>query len=490
MLKQTGSEFMPRAEAREFYVDLQMPEGTQLERTSGAVFSLENIIREITGNELDLIYSEIGPTSGISSGGHNLFDDQNMATIKVRMKPDSKLTTNDLIAVLTSHFKDNPNFSALFRQEESALSTILGTDTSPLVVELIGEEMEQLEELTASVISRLEEIPGIRNITSSIEGGAPEVEIKIDRYRAGLMNVDVNTLISRVSEKLQGSDAGQMDFKGDLTDITVKLNDITLRELEMLSVEVNNTEILLREVAEIELGSSPREILHNNQNRIVEISADLDSDLPLDRVATAIDQKLDGLEFPPKYSYKITGEEAMRKESMGSLGFALLLSLILVYMVMAAQFESLVHPFTILLPIPLAVVGAVAVFYFQGKALNIMALIGIILLVGIAVNDSIILVDAINQFRKEGMKLREAIVSAGQRRIRPIVMTTLTTILALFPLTLGFGESASLRSPMAWAVIGGLITSTMLTLVVIPCIYMVFGKLGQTEKIEEVVTGE
>ena len=258
----------------------------------------------------------------------------------------------------------------------------------------------------------------------------------------------------------------------------------------MLTVQVNNTEILLREVADIQVGNSPREILHNNQNRIVEISADLESGLPLDRVATHIDERLAELDFPPKYSYKITGEEALRKESMGSLGLALLLSLVLVYMVMAAQFESLVHPFTILLPIPLAVVGAVAVFYFQGKALNIMALIGIILLVGIAVNDSIILVDAINQFRKEGLKLREAIVSAGQRRIRPIIMTTLTTILALFPLTLGFGESASLRSPMAWAVIGGLVTSTTLTLVVIPCIYMVFGRLGRKEQIEEVRTGE
>jgi len=490
MLQQTGSEFMPRAEAREFYVDLQMPEGTQLERTTGAVYSLENIIREIAGDELDLIYSEIGPTSGISSGGDNLFDDQNMATIKVKMNADSHISTSSLIAVLTNHFKDNPNFTALFRQEESALSTILGTDASPLVVELIGEEMDQLEDLTNPVISRLEEIPGIRNITSSIEGGAPEVEIVIDRYRAGLMNVDVYTLISRVSEKLQGSDAGQMTLKGDLTDITVKLHDITLQELEMLTVQVNNTEILLREVADIQVGSSPREILHNNQNRIVEISADLDSDLPLDQVATSIDGQMDDVEFPPKYSYRITGEEALRKESMGSLGFALLLSLILVYMVMAAQFESLIHPFTILLPIPLAVVGAVTVFYLQGKALNIMALIGIILLVGIAVNDSIILVDAINQFRKEGLKLKEAIVSAGQRRIRPIIMTSLTTILALFPLTLGFGESASLRSPMAWAVIGGLITSTMLTLVVIPCIYMVFGQLGKKAKTEEVLSGE
>jgi len=478
MLRQTGSEFMPAAESREFYVDLEMPEGTQLERTAGAVNSLENIIREISGEGLDMIYSEIGPTSGLASGGQSLFDDQNMATIKVKLKEDSPVPATSLISVLTQHFHENPNFTALFRQEESALSTILGTNQPPLVVELTGEEMETLEELTLSVMQHLEEIPGIRNISSSVEGGAPEVVIAIDRYRAGLMNVDVNTLINRVSEKLQGTDGGQMEVKGELTDITVKLKQITLKELEMLTIKVNNTEILLREVAEIRVGNSPREILHNNQNRIVEITADLDRDLPLDKVALAIDEKLGGVEFPPEYSYQITGEEAMRKEAMGSMGFALLLSLVLVYMVMAAQFESLIHPFTILLPVPLAVVGAVAVFWFQGESLNVMAIIGIILLVGIAVNDSIILVDAINQFRKEGVKLKDAIVSAGQRRIRPIVMTTLTTILALFPLTLGFGESASLRSPMAWAVIGGLVTSTMLTLVVIPCIYMSFGKLG------------
>ena len=482
MLKNTGSEFMPKADVGEFYVDLQMPEGTQLQRTAGAVHSVESILRDISGGGLELIYSEIGPTSGLSAGSENLFDDQNMATIKVKLKPRSQIPTNSIIAALTNYFQDNPSFSALFRQEESALQSIFGTNEPPLVVELIGDEMDELETISVVVMEKLKQIEGIRNIGSSVEGGAPEVEIAIDRYRAGLMNVDVNTLINRVSEKLQGVDAGQMTVNGDLTDITVKLEDITLRELEMLTVKVNNTEIFLREIADIRLGNSPREILHNNQNRIIEITADLDQEYPLDQIATTIDERLKDVEFPPEYSYKITGEEAMRKESMGSLGFALLLSLILVYMVMASQFESLIHPFTILLPVPLAVVGAVAVFYFQGKSLNIMAIIGIILLVGIAVNDSIILVDAINQFRKEGMRLKEAIVSAGQRRIRPIIMTTLTTILALFPLTLGFGESASLRSPMAWAVIGGLVTSTMLTLVVIPCIYMLFGQMGKEYK--------
>jgi hydrophobic/amphiphilic exporter-1 (mainly G- bacteria), HAE1 family len=302
------------------------------------------------------------------------------------------------------------------------------------------------------------------------------VEIIIDRYRAGLMNVDVNTLVNRVSERLQGVSAGQMTVRGELTDITLRLEDITLSELERLSVEVNNMEVLLSELAEIRLGTAPREILHSNQGRIIKITADLGADLPLDQMAERIDLALTDIDFPAEYSYQITGEEAMRKESMGSLMFALLLSLILVYMVLAAQFENLLHPFTILLTVPMAVVGAVAIFFFMGQPLNIMAIIGIIMLVGIAVNDSIILVDSINQFRREGLQLKEAVMAAGQRRIRPIIMTTLTTILALLPLTFGFGESASLRSPMAWAVIGGLITSTLLTLVVIPCVYMLFGQ--------------
>ena len=160
-----------------------------------------------------------------------------------------------------------------------------------------------------------------------------------------------------------------------------------------------------------------------------------------------------------------------------NLKFALILSIILVYMVLASQFESLVHPFTILLTIPLAGVGAILIFFLLGKTLNIMAYIGIIMLVGIAVNDSIILVDAITQLRREGLSRRDAIIEAGQRRIRPIIMTSLTTILALLPLTFGFGEGAALRSPMALAVIGGLITSTILTLAVIPSVYYVLDQL-------------
>jgi HAE1 family hydrophobic/amphiphilic exporter-1 len=477
MLKQTGSEFMPKTEIREFYVDLKMPEGTRLERTVGAAASVEDLVRQLAPGEVELVYTEIGPTSGLSTGGQDVFDDQNMATLKVKMIRDGGIPASSIIHSLTAYYEDNANVEMICRQEETALRSILGTDEAPLVVELVGTDMDVLEDLSGQVITELHAVEGLQNITSSIEGGAPEVDIRIDRYRAGLMNIDVNTLISRVSEKLQGTNAGQMDIDGELKDITLKLQDISLRELETMTITVNNAEVILRDVAEINIANSPREILHNNQNRVVRITADLAGNIPLDRMAGSISNRLQHVTFPPEHRFHITGEEALRKESMSSLGFALLLSLVLVYMVLASQFESLVHPFTILLTVPLAVVGGVGIFYLQGKALNIMAVIGIIMLVGIAVNDSIILVDAINQFRKSGMKLKESIAAAGQRRIRPILMTTLTTILALLPLTFGFGESASLRSPMAWAVIGGLVTSTLLTLVVIPCIYMLFGQL-------------
>jgi HAE1 family hydrophobic/amphiphilic exporter-1 len=177
------------------------------------------------------------------------------------------------------------------------------------------------------------------------------------------------------------------------------------------------------------------------------------------------------LSLPSGYSLAITGEEEKRREALKDLRFALLLAIVLVYMVLASQFESLRHPFAVILTLPLAAVGAVWALFLLRIPFNVMSLIGIIFLAGIAVNDSIILVDCINQRRRAGLSLREAILLAGQMRIRPIIMTSITTVMALLPLTLGIGEAASLRAPLAVAVIGGLATSTLLTLVVIPCVY-------------------
>jgi hydrophobic/amphiphilic exporter-1 (mainly G- bacteria), HAE1 family len=230
----------------------------------------------------------------------------------------------------------------------------------------------------------------------------------------------------------------------------------------------------LSELAEIKTIVSPREITRRNQSRTCYIYAMVKPGIAFDRVIREAETSLKTVAMPVEYKMEFTGEEMKRKESTANLTFALILSLVLVFMVLAAQFESIIQPFVIMLTIPLAGVGTVLTFFLLGKSLNMMAYIGIIMLGGIAVNNAIILIDRINQLRESGMSKKDAVIAAGSQRIRPILMTSLTTILALLPLTIGIGESASLRAPMALAVIGGLVSSTLLTLIVIPCVYWVF----------------
>jgi HAE1 family hydrophobic/amphiphilic exporter-1 len=199
----------------------------------------------------------------------------------------------------------------------------------------------------------------------------------------------------------------------------------------------------------------------------------------LDKIAREIRAAVADIDLSTNYSITVTGEEERRRESMDSLLFALLLSVVLVYMVLASQFESLLHPFTILLTTPFGLVGAIMFFLITGTPLNIMGAMGIIMLAGIAINNSILLVGRINQLKRL-MPLTDAIVQAGQQRIRPIIMTSLTTILVLLPMTFNFGEGVAMRSSMAVAVIGGLVTSTLMSLVVIPCVYYLFEQMKRT----------
>ncbi|MDP4224302.1 MAG: efflux RND transporter permease subunit, partial [Bacteroidota bacterium] len=227
---------------------------------------------------------------------------------------------------------------------------------------------------------------------------------------------------------------------------------------------------------------SPKEITRRKQSRTFYIYAMVNGNKTFDKKFKEAGLSLKAVTLPVDYKMEFTGEELKRKESMSNLTFALILSLILVFMVLAAQFESVIQPFVIMLTIPLAGVGTIFTFFLLGKSLNMMAYIGIIMLGGIAVTNAILLVDRINQLREQGIGKKDAVVLAGSQRIRPILMTSLTTILALLPLTIGIGESASLRAPMALAVIGGLVSSTLLTLIVIPCVYWVFDNLSEYVK--------
>ena len=306
--------------------------------------------------------------------------------------------------------------------------------------------------------------------------GAPELNVYINRTIAGINNITVATVIQQIGQQLQGRDVGKIDYKGEMRDIVIKVPDITTKELEDLVIKSGSQEFRLKEIATITRSQAPKEIFRRNQSRINKIVTNMNAGSSLDKVAQEIRAAVRNIELPANYSITVTGEEAKRKESMDSLLFALLLSVVLVYMVLSSQYESLLHPFTILLTIPFGLVGAVMIFLITGIPLNIMGVMGIIMLAGIAINNSILLVGRINQL-KTTMDLTEAIVKAGQQRIRPIIMTTLTTILVLLPMTFSFGEGVSMRSSMAVAVIGGLVTSTLMSLVVIPCVYYVFEQM-------------
>lgn len=465
-----GTEFMPHAESKSFSALVKMPEGTRLERTAAAVSNLEQLLYTISGDSTLTVYSHIGEGSGSEN---SIFEGENTAMMKIILSPTCPLTPEEVIAQFVKEAENPDGLELTIKQDENSLSSLLGSEGAPIVVEVKGEELDEIADITEEVKKRMLGISGLYNIMTSIEDGAPEVTISLDRTVAGINNISVATVITQLKQQLGGKDVGQMEYRGEMRDIVIKVPDITLNSLGSLTIKNGDQEFRLQEIAKIEQGQAPKEIYHRNQSRISQIMANMEAGRSLDKLAEEIRLSVKEIELPPNYSITVTGEEEKRQESMDSLMFALVLSIILVYMVMASQFESLLHPFTILLTIPLAVVGAILLFFFTGTTINMMGVIGIVMLVGIAVNNSIILVDRINQLKEGGMELTDAIVQAGQQRIRPIIMTSLTTILALLPMTISFGEGSSLRSPMAIAVIGGLVTSTLMSLMVIPCVYYI-----------------
>ncbi len=475
MLPLIGMEFMPKTESKEFSIFVTMEPGTRLKSTDNAVGTIEDAIQTLGQDDVEWQYTLVGPSNLESQSGGKL-ESENQSQIKVKIKKDSKLDADYFITNINENYPLPEGVEISYEKGESALQSILGTEGAPLVIEVKGEELELLDELCTEIKEKITEIPGIYDIKSSLEKGAPEVNIKIDRLKSGIYGIDVATVSNQVSEKLAGKDAGTFETQGETIDINIKVPEVTLSEIYDIEIIQGEKKYRLGEIADIEITSAPKEINRVNQSRTGIVTAMLEKQYSLSHITPAIKAKLSEVEFPAKYSAKITGEEEMRQESFSGLGFALFLSILLVYMVMAAQFESLRHPFTILLTIPLAGVGCIWAFLLTGQTLNMMAFIGIIMLAGIAVNSSIILVDAINRLKEEGHPLEEAIQMAAQHRVRPIIMTSATTILALLPMCFGFGEGASLRSPMALAVIGGLLTSTIMTLIVIPCVYYVIDR--------------
>jgi hydrophobic/amphiphilic exporter-1 (mainly G- bacteria), HAE1 family len=479
LIPELGSEFMPKSESAEFTIDLKLPEGTTLLRTESTAIKTESIIKELLGDKVKMIYCQAGSDKNSSINQTSGTRGENTAYLKVALRNEFASGTENAISLIGNYLKTIPDLEISFTREETALQSSLGTTEAPFSLEISGKDYSEIERIVNESKTILQNNPALYNITTSMDEGSPEVEVAIDRFKTSYYSVTVESIINQVKSYLAGASAGSFEKDGEMKDITIKLGDLTLHQLRDLMITAGSVKVPLSELAEIKTVISPREITRRNQARTSYIYAMINTNSAFDQVIKNSATSLKAVALPVDYKMQFTGEELKRKESMSNLSFALILSLILVFMVLAAQFESIIQPFIIMLTIPLAGVGTVLTFFFLGKTLNMMAYIGIIMLGGIAVNNAILLIDRINQLREDGMQKKDAIILAGTQRIRPILMTSLTTILALLPLTIGIGESASLRAPMALAVIGGLVSSTLLTLVVIPCVYWVFDSFSQ-----------
>ncbi len=470
-----GSEFMPQQEQKELIINLKLPEGTGLERTEGTVRAVEALIREHGGERIDRLFSRVGPR-GTAQSAAEVLEDENNAVIRVGFKDFSPAVLRAVGARLEKELAAIPDLEVQFIRQQSTLQTALGTPGDPLVVEIKGKDLEILLRLANEVKEKIASLPELTNVETSFQAGRPEINIEIDKAQASRYGLRADTIGTQVKNLLSGSELGEMEDGGEYVKIMLRNPKVSVNRLnEIVLNGASGLRLPLGDVARLVKTESPREIIRRNQTRVAEVRAQLSGDVSFDQVMARVQAKIKDTALPEGYGMTLAGEEILRRESFKNLKFALLLAIILVYMVMAAQFESLIHPLIVLLTIPLAGVGSVAFLLILGIPFNLMSIIGLIMLTGIAVNNAIILVDLINQSRRAGMGLDEAIVYAGRMRIRPILMTSLTTILALLPMLIGIGEGASLRAPMAAAVIGGLISSTILTLIVIPAVYRIFG---------------
>ena len=458
-------DLLPDVDQGAFDVRLELAEGTQLQITADEVAVLEAGLVE--DPDVLAIFSHIGREVK-ARGDEGQARGLNTASVQVRLNDGA--VTEDVVGRMRSIEERFPAGAIAFETgQATALGQILGGGEADIAVRVRGEDMERTFPFAEEVRTRLSTLPEIRNVRVGTERGQPQFQVSVDREAAANYNVDPRTVANTIENAMRGDLATEfVDFDRKIA-VMVRLPDnmrYSAATLDELSVQG----IPLRELVTIRETLGPAEIRREDQGRVVTVYADVASG-GLDGAIAAIQGVMRELPVPMDVRWDVGGENEEMQRSFRDLAFAFGLALLLVYMILAAQFESFVHPFTILMAVPLALVGAVLALALTGQGLNTMSLIGIVILVGIVVNDSIVKVDFINQARARGKALRDAIMEAGEVRLRPIVMTTVTTVLGLLPMALGLGRGADLRAPMAISVIGGLIVATALTLIVVPVVY-------------------
>ncbi len=470
-----GKDLIPQVSQGEFNLDITLPIGTPLERTAEVVAPIDAAVRaqpEVERTALT-VGAEEGASTSISAGEHT-------ARLMVKLKSGlPAFAEGRLIDRIRAEFRDLPatkievSYPALFSFK------------NPVEIEIRGHDLVLLKRLSREAETLLaESVPGLVDVRSTLQSGHPEIQVVYQRDRLAEYGLSLRTVADLVRNKVQGRTATEFRKEDQMIDIVVRLQEqdrLGIEELRNLVVNPGGAvPIPLSVVATLTINEGPSEIRRVDQQRAALITANL-RDADLATVSRDIVTALAGLEFPAGFTYVVAGQNKEMQTSLNSLLLAFALALFLVYIVMASQFESLLQPLLIMVTVPLALIGVALTLWIGGIPVSIMVFLGLIILAGIVVNNAIVLIDYINTLRDRGLPLTEAITEAGRARLRPILMTALTTVVGLIPMAFGIGEGAEIRAPMAITVIVGLSVSTLLTLVVIPTLYYLFpGKRGVT----------
>ena len=460
-----GVELIPEMQQGEFLVNLEWRAGTPLEKTAAQVAVIDEQIRAL--DDIASIFALVG-SSG-QSGGTASDKKEHTAELHVRLQSD-RLNDDAAIENVRSILSEIPDLQFKFSRPSYF------SFRTPIEIEISGYNLRALDLLADQVLERIRTVPGLTDIRSSTAGGQPEVQIFFDRLRIAELGTTVQNIGQLLRNKLQGDIATELARRDRKVDIRVRALDEerqTIADLKQMVVSPASypVPVSLESVAEIRTVDGPAEIRRLDQQRVAVISANLEG-RDLGSVVGEIEEALADLPLPEGFAVSMGGQNEEMVRSFESMKFALLLAVFLVYLVMASQFESLVHPLVIMVTIPLGLIGSALGLLLTETTISVVVLIGLIMLAGIVVNNAIVLVDYINHLRRtEALPKIEAVLRAGELRFRPILMTTSTTVLGLLPMALGLGEGAEIRAPMAITVIGGLLVSTLLTLVLIPVVY-------------------
>ncbi|MBT5054850.1 MAG: efflux RND transporter permease subunit [Gammaproteobacteria bacterium] len=471
LLNRLALELIPNISQGEFQVSLELPPGTRIESTDALIENVQQGLQDTA--TVARTYSVAGTggrmdASAVSGG-------ENLGSITVVLAPDEvggaeARTMQQVRDVLD----DEPALKySLERPQFFTFST-------PLEIEVTGTDLDGIRSVAEVLVSLMTLSGNFSDIESTILSGYPELQIEFDQDRIAALGLTVPQVAARVVDKVKGNVPTEFTFQDKKIDIRLRVNEgarDSKADIENLIVNPESSEqVRLKTVAKIFEAVGPADIQRLGQQRVGIVRANpIGADLA--QGAAIVERLLDDIPHPLGIKSHVGGQSEEMAASFNSLAFALLLALILVYLVMASLFESLLHPFVIMFTIPLAGIGAVLALVLTNTPVSVVVFIGAILLVGIVVNNAIVLVDRVNQFRRQsGYTKLDALVAGTNERLRPIMMTTLTTVLGLLPMALGFGEAAELRTPMAVTVIGGLMMSTLLTLVVIPVVYLVLDR--------------